>query len=200
MTYLLGLNIPTLLSNATYSSGGTYFLSFLVIPVTLIDLALTYIGPLLFFWGITQLLIKNSQLFQRASSKISSVLGDLGALAAKNVRRNAGRAAAVAFLIALIVGYSVQVTGQLVSQQDYLVRQVQSDPTYGVGADISVSVLNSSLAPAILSDILGNVSGIRNSTMQCQLVQNYADTTIRTVDPDSWLATAYHEDDWFYRN
>ena len=197
VVYILGLNIATLLSNATYSSGGTYFLSFLFVPISLIDAALTYIGPLLFFWGITQLLIKNSQLFQRASSKISGVLGDLGALAAKNVRRNAGRAAAIAFLVALIVGYSVQVTGQLVSQQDYLTRQVQSDPSYGVGADISVSVLNSSQAPMILSDILGNVSGIRNSTMQCQLIQNYAGTTIRTVDPDSWLATAYHEDNWF---
>ena len=197
VVYILGLSIPTLLSNATYSSGGTFFLSFLIVPLVLIDAVLTYVGPLLFFWGITQLLIKNSQLFQRASSKISGLFGDLGALAAKNVRRNAGRVAAIAFLVALIVGYSVQVTGQLVSQQDYLTRQVQSDPTYGVGADISVSVLNSSLAPAILSDILGNVSGIRNSTMQCQLIQNYADTTIRTVDPNSWLAAAYHEDDWF---
>ncbi len=46
-------------------------------------------------------------------------MGELGALAAKNVRRNPARLAAIAFLIALIMGYSVQVTGQIASQQDY---------------------------------------------------------------------------------
>jgi putative ABC transport system permease protein len=196
IVYILGINILTLLSNLAYS-GGNYFLSLILGPLVLLDQILTYIGPLLFFWGITQLLLKNSLIFQRLSSKISGIMGDLGALAAKNVRRNAGRAAAIAFLIALIVGYSVQVTGQLASQQDYVVRQVQSNPVGGVGADISLSVMNASQAPVVLSDILGNVSGIRNSTMQCQLTQLYAGTIVRTVDPDSWLATAYHENDWF---
>jgi ABC-type antimicrobial peptide transport system permease subunit len=49
----------------------------------------------------------------------------------------------------------------------------------------------------ILSYILGNVSGIENSTMQCQLTQPLDNTYIRTVDPDSWLATAYYEKDLF---
>jgi hypothetical protein len=120
-------------------------------------------------------------------------MGDFGALAAKNVRRNPARIAAIAFLIAFIIGYGVQVTGQIASQQDYLVRQVQSS----VGADISVGVVNATKAPLVLADILGNVSGIQNSTMQCQLTQNYANTVIRTVDPTSWPATAYYEKDLF---
>ena len=52
-------------------------------------------------------------------------------------------------------------------------------------------------ASMILTDILGNVSGIQSSTMQCQLTQTYADTVIRTIDPTSWLDTAYYENDWF---
>ena len=83
-------------------------------------------------------------------------MGDLGALAAKNVRRNPARLAAIAFMIAFIIGFSVQVTGQVASQQDYIVRNVHAQ----VGADVTVSVVNASKAQAVLNDIVGNVSGI----------------------------------------
>ena len=106
-------------------------------------------------------------------------MGDFGALAAKNVRRNPARIAAIAFIIALIIGYGVQVNGQIASQQNYLVRQVK----YQVGADVSIGVVNATKANQVLSEILGNVSGIQSSTMQCQLTQNYAGTVIRTIDP-----------------
>ena len=66
--------------------------------------------------------------------KLSRVTGDFGKLAAKNVRRNPARIAAIAFLIAFIIGYGVQVTAQTASQHDYLVRQVESS----AGADISL--------------------------------------------------------------
>jgi hypothetical protein len=99
--------------------------------------------------------------------------------------------AAVAFLIAFIIGYGVQVTGQLASEQDYAVRQVQ----YQVGADVTVSVINATLATNITDSILGNVSGIKNATMECMLRQ--PDTIVKTIDPDSWAVTAYYEEEWF---
>ena len=83
--------------------------------------------------------------------------------------------------------------GQIASQQNYLVRQVK----YDVGADISIGVVNATKATQILSEILGNVSGIQSSTIQCQLTQNYANTVIRTIDPTTWLKTAYYENGWF---
>ena len=86
----------------------------------LLNEVLTYIGPVLFFWGVTKLLIQNSLKFQQAITKLSRVMGDFGSLAAKNVRRNPARIAAIAFLIAFIIGYGVQVNGQIASQQDYL--------------------------------------------------------------------------------
>ncbi len=191
VTLVLGVNVPLLISHLNFS--GEYFLSIILGPLVILDEILNYIGPVLFFWGVTKLLIQNSLKFQQLTSKFSRIMGDFGALAAKNVRRNPARIAAIAFLIAFIIGYGVQVTGQIASQQDYLVRQVQSS----VGADISIGVVNATKAPEILADILGNVSGIQNSTMQCQLTQTYANTVIRTVDPDSWLATAYYEKDLF---
>ena len=120
-------------------------------------------------------------------------MGDLGALAAKNVRRNPARIAAIAFIITFIIAYGVQVNGQMASQQDYLVRQVQ----YSVGGDISIGVSNATETHAILNDILGNVTGVKNSTIEYTLQQNQANTVVKTIDPDSFLATAYYESDWF---
>jgi ABC-type lipoprotein release transport system permease subunit len=191
IVYIVGINVSQLVSNLSFS-GGNYFTVLLLTPFVALDQLLNYIGPLLFFWGITKLLIQNSLKFQQLTSKVSIVMGDLGALAAKNVRRNPARLAAVAFLIAFIIGYGVLVTGQLASEQDFTVRQVQ----YQVGADVTVSVTNVTKAPIILESILGNVSGIKNSSMECMLMRR-TDTVIKTVDPDSWIATAYHEEEWF---
>ncbi len=191
--FILGLNLTTLLAPVTATGGGNFIITLLLLPLAILDQVLNYIGPLLFFWGFTKLFIQNSLKFQQLTSKASRLMGDLGALAAKNVRRAPARSAAVAFLIALIIGYGVQVTVQLASEQDYAVRQVK----YDVGADIVVSVINATRTQTILDDIVGNVSGIKNATMECTLTQEYAGTTMKTVDPDSWLETAYYEKEWF---
>jgi ABC-type antimicrobial peptide transport system permease subunit len=159
---------------------------------------------LLFFWGLVNILIRDSDKFQRIATKISSIMGDLGALAAKNVRRNPVRLAAIGFMIAFIIGYSVQVTGQMASQQDYAFRTVQCD----AGADITVNVVNASKGSFILSDILANVSGVRSGAIERTLNPRLGSTTgnginygstvmIRTIDPVNWTASAYYEEGWF---
>ncbi len=139
-TLALGVNVPLLISHVNVS--GDYFISIILAPLVILDGILNYVGPILFLWGLTKLLIQNSVGFQQLVSKISKVMGDFSALAAKNVRRNPARIAAIFFIIAFIMAYGVQVSGQVASQQDYLVRQVQSS----VGADISVSVVNATKA------------------------------------------------------
>jgi putative ABC transport system permease protein len=190
--FALGLNLPSLLASTT-SGGGNYITSLLLVPFVILDQVLNYIGPLLFFWGFTKLFVQNSLKFQQLTSKASRLMGDLGALAAKNVRRNPARSAAVAFLIALIIGYGVQVTVQFASEQDYAARRVQ----YAVGADIAVNVVNATKAQTIPDDIVGNVSGTKDATLEYTLTQQYAGTIVKTVDPDSWLETAYYEPSWF---
>ncbi len=190
--YIAGLNLPRIIQEMSFQ-GGNYFVVLLLGIFTIIDTVLNYIGPLLFFWGTTKLLIQNSLKFQQLTAKVSLIMGDLGALAAKNVRRSPARLAAVAFLIAFIIGYGVQVTGQLASEQDYAIRQVQ----YQVGADVTVSVINATLATNVTENILANVTGIKNATIECTLQQTSAGTVVKTVDPDSWLVTAYYENEWF---
>jgi ABC-type lipoprotein release transport system permease subunit len=176
IVFILGVNVPLLLNQAQFY-GGNFLILIGVTIWLLIDTVLNYIGPLLFFWGFTKILIQNSLKFQQLTSKVYRVTGDLGALAAKNVRRNPARSAAIAFLIALIIGYSVQTTGQMASEQDYIDRQV----LYRVGADVTVSVINGSKAQMILDDIVGNVSQIKASTTECTLTQNSANTKMRTI-------------------
>jgi ABC-type antimicrobial peptide transport system permease subunit len=193
--FALGINLSTFLTQQGFTSvGGINYI--LTLVLVYFDLVLTYIGPILFFWGGTKIFIENSLKFQQLTANVSRLTGDLGALAAKNVRRNPKRLAAIAFLIAFIVGYSVQVTGQIASEQDLVIRTVH----YQVGADISLSITNASQAPVIISDILRNVSGIKNYTLECQLTQNsqnYGQAYVKTIDPDSWQASAYFEPEWF---
>ncbi len=190
-----GANVTMLLAQANASSGN-FYVSLLVQVYSIFDSILTYIGPILFFWGLTKILIQNSLKFQQLISGFSRVMGDLGALAVKNVRRNPARLAAIAFLVAFIVGYSVQVSGQLSSEQDYIARQVRSQ----VGADLTVSVLNATQTPKVLESILGNVSGIKATALECELYQSSSEgitTTMHTIDPDSWGSVAYYEPQWF---
>ena len=62
-----------------------------------------------------------------------------------------------------------------------------------VGADVTVSVVNATKAPAIMAYMLANVSGIQNASLQYQLSQSYLNTVIKTIDPDSWSVSAYYE-------
>jgi ABC-type lipoprotein release transport system permease subunit len=195
IVFLSGVNMYSLLTQSQVH-GGNFLTSIAIDVWLLIDSVLSYIGPLLFYWGFTKVLIQNSLKFQQLTSRAYRITGDLGALAAKNVRRSPARSAAIAFLIALIIGYGVQVTGQIASEQDYIDRQVLSS----VGADLTVSVVNATKADVILADILGNVSQIKNSTIERSLEQPSTGTTMKTIDPDSWPAAAYYENEWFSGN
>ncbi len=197
VVFLLGLNISMLLSNAL-SSGGGFFVSILYTPLTLFDGAMTFFGPFLLFWGLTKILIRDSSKFQAAATKIASLMGDLGALAAKNVRRNPARLAAIAFLIAFIIGYSVQVTGQVASQQDYLVRQIHDQ----VGGDVTVDVVNQTKGNLIMADLVANVSGIQSASVVRTLSAPVSSSSssyiqIKTIDPDNFTKSAYYEPEWF---
>ena len=197
VVFLLGVNISQLFNQWNYVYGNM-FLSVASSGVILFDSIMTYIGPLLFFWGFTALLIRDSSIFQKVATKIASVMGELGALAAKNVRRNPARLAAIAFLIALIIGLSVQVTVQMASQEDYIVRNVRNS----VGADISLTVANASRSQEILNNITQSVSGIRNASIECSinapsLTNQWGTMQVRTIEPEAWAVSAYYEDNWF---
>ncbi|RLI41143.1 hypothetical protein DRO59_07700 [Candidatus Bathyarchaeota archaeon] len=191
-----GLNVNLELTRIAF--GARNFILILLIGFWLvIDAILNYIGPLLFFWGFMKLFIQGSLKFQEFTAKATRFLGDLSLLATRNVRRNPARSAAIAFLIALIVGYSVQVTGQLASEQDYALRTVH----YQVGSDVAVYVPVASDAPDILEEIMSNVSeSVQNSTIEYSFSiypRSLGYLKLKAVEPYSWLETAYYENGWF---
>jgi ABC-type lipoprotein release transport system permease subunit len=196
--FALGVNVTVALTSAGMM-GQNFILTIFIGLALGIDYVLTYIGPLLFFWGSTKLFIQGSLKFQELTTRAAKFLGDLGALATKNVRRNPARSAAIAFLIALIVSYGAQVTTQLASAQDFTTRTVYMQ----VGADLTVYVNNPAEAKNVSSIILANLtSDVQNSTIEYFLSgtaagANYVTLNMRTVQAESWLKTAYYESDMF---
>jgi ABC-type antimicrobial peptide transport system permease subunit len=194
--FAAGIDMTQLLSRAMFA-GGNFIITLVVGIWIVVDYVLTYIGPLLFFYGFTKLFIQGSIKFQEITTRATKFLGDLGALATKNVRRNPARIAAIAFLIALIVGYSFQVTGQLASEHDFAVRQIYQQ----IGSDISATVTSADNATHTLGVIMTNVSdSVKNATIETSFSGRSPSgigMTLKAVDPDSWLRAAYYEGGWF---
>jgi ABC-type lipoprotein release transport system permease subunit len=199
--FIFGINVTVQLTRIGMA-GQNFILTIFSGLAIVIDYVLTYIGPLLFFWGSTKLFIQGSLKFQELTTRAASFLGDLGALATKNVRRNPARSAAIAFLIALIISYGAQVTTQLASEQDFTTRRIYTQ----VGADLSIYVTIPNEAENISSTILANASAsIANSTIEYSLSStstgaNYIAVNMKAVQPESWLKSAYYEGDMFTGN
>jgi ABC-type antimicrobial peptide transport system permease subunit len=197
VVFLLGINFQAEMMRLGFSPANI-FLFFLLSIVVFIDGVLTYIGPFLFFWGFTKIFIRGSLKFQEFTVKATKFLGDLGELATKSVKRNPARAAAVAFLIAFIIGYSVQIVGTLASEQDFGIRETY----FRVGSDVSVALSSPTNASQIINTIQNNVSGVESITVEYTFWASTGFETrermeLRAVDLDTWLSAAYYENDLF---
>jgi ABC-type lipoprotein release transport system permease subunit len=194
IVFLLGINVQ-----AVVRAPANVFVFLLLQIVVLVDFALSYVGPFLFFWGFTKIFISGSLKFQEIITMASRFLGDLGKLATKSVQRNPARAAAVAFLIAFIIGYSFQVVGTLASEQDFVVREAR----FAVGSDVSFTLSSPANASQIVSAVSSNVSHIQSITAEYSFTGSAGlggykqGMQFRAVNPKTWLSTAYYEDDMF---
>lgn len=191
---LLGINVQKMLAGF-HPGGGGFFVRIILGILVFLDNVLNYIGPLLFFWGFTRIFIRGSLKFQELTTRVvRSFLGDLDLVATRNVRRNPARTASVAFLIALIIGYSVSVTGALASEQDYTLREI----CFNVGSDIGVTLASTVNASATMDEI-GSLSGVSSTTLEYSfyMMSTMGSVSLKTVDPENWVATAYYEGEWF---
>jgi ABC-type antimicrobial peptide transport system permease subunit len=197
--FLFGINLFQMFMGHPMPFGNIFLVILLGIWIFIDYYILTYIGPLLFFWGFTKIFILGSLKFQELVTRAARFLGDLGTLATKNVQRNPARTASVAFLIALIIGYSFQTVGTLASEQDYTIRKVKAD----VGADITVQLTSTANASSTTNKIEG-LSGVASASLEYSfsgtLPGQYYSMQIRAVDPEKWLSTAYYENEWFSGN
>jgi ABC-type antimicrobial peptide transport system permease subunit len=198
IVFLLGVNLQAeMMQLGGASANVLVVILFGIVVVT--DYVLNYVGPFLFFWGFTKIFISGSLKFQEITAKAAKFLGDLGELATKSVRRNPVRAAAVAFLIAFIIGYSFQVVGTYASEQDFIVRGAR----FTVGSDVSLALTTPTNASQIMNVISSNVSHVQSMTVEYSftgsagLGEYQQSMQLRAVNPKTWLSTAYYENDLF---
>ncbi len=159
------------------------------------DAFLNYWGPLFFFYGFTTILVKGSERFHDYSSRfIRRILGDLGGLAAHTIRRRPGRTAAVIFISALLIGYSVQTIGILSTNEDFTVRSIYKD----VGADLRIHVQFLSNATNMLP-IIRDIDGVKGATNEFEFSLQTTDRyrEIRAINVSEWIEVAYYEIGWF---
>jgi len=195
--FLLGLNLILEVMRLAMSGGNLLLVILAGIWAVFDTYVLTAIGPLLFFWGFTKIFIRGSLKFQEITARAAKFLGDLGTLATRNVQRNPARAASIAFLIALIIGYGVQITGILATDQDYNTRTVYAN----LGADVTVSLaapLNVSFTKDVRAAV-NNLSSVASTALEYSFYgsSSYAGLQLRAVNTGEWLNTAYYEDNWF---
>ena len=193
--FLLGINLAVIMMGAPPTTN-ILVLILLGIWIFFDVYVLTYIGPLLFFWGFTKIFIRGSLKFQELTTKAAKFLGDLGSLATKNVSRNPARTASIAFLIALIIGYSFQATGAYASERDQEIREIR----FNVGADISVqlnTIVNASKTMSEIEGLDGVASTVLEYTFYGASPGMGESITLKAVDPKKWLEIAYHEDELF---
>jgi ABC-type antimicrobial peptide transport system permease subunit len=200
---IMALGITLLFEVSRLAVAGANFLLVLLFGVWAVFdyYILTAIGPALFFWGFTKLFVSGSLKFQEVTTKAARFLGDLGVLATKSVQRNPARAASVAFLIALIVGYGVQITGGLASDQDFIVRMGYAS----VGADMRIdlsSPVNVSVTQDLMKQIQSNVPSVASITVEYSFygTSSFAGLQFAAINTTEWPNTAYYEESWFSGN
>lgn len=188
----LGINVSMIFLEMIFTNP---MLSFLISIWLLIDIFLGYVGPLLFFYGLTTILVKGSPRFHDYATRfIRRIMGDLGGLAAHTIRRRPGRTAAVLFILALLVGYGVQTVGVIASQRDYVNRDIYAD----VGSDLRVNVRYPENATDLLPAIRA-IEGVKGAARELRfsMITTVATVRVRAINVSEWIDVAYWEPGWF---
>lgn len=159
-----------------------------------VDYLLSYIGPILFFWGFIKLFVQFSPWLQGGVSLIARwLVGDISKYSSTSARRYAKRLASSAFMVALILGYAVSVIGSAASSEDFIDRVTLSM----VGADASVWLFSMKEAEE-LADRIEELPGVRNATVEVwfEAESSLGTIPVRAIEPLEWGEVAYMEPGW----
>ena len=158
------------------------------------DYLLGFIASILLFWGFVKLFLQYVPGFQSMLGGMASlVAGDAARLSAMSSGRNLKRTAASTFMIALIMGYSVGVIGNVASTTDFMRQAVQ----YSVGADASVWLFEGDDADGLMEAISGmeGVVAVAKETLFSP-DSSLGNVPLRAVAPLEWAEAAYMEEGW----
>lgn len=159
-----------------------------------VDFILTYIAPILLFWGFTKLFVQHFSLLPVILERINRVLvGDIAHFSTLSARRNVRRTAASMFMTALILAYGVSVIGGIASTDDFTQRFIM----HTIGADASVWLFDGGSAEEIMGMVEG-IEGVEAATVEkwFQAESAIGVISIRMIDPSPWMNIAYMEEGW----
>ncbi len=160
------------------------------------DYLLSYIAPILLFWGLTTLFIRYFPWFHNVLGGLSGRLaGDIAIFSTISARRNIKRTVASTFLAALILGYGVSVIGGMASTYEYNERLTG----LMIGADASVWLFSMDNAESIRDRVV-EVEGVAGATVEIWLdAPSYlGDIPVRMIDPLEFKEIAYLEEGWLW--
>lgn len=160
------------------------------------DFVVSPVAILLFIYGLSKLLIQGSSIISKVSERIMRpIMGGIGDLATRSIKRSPGRTAAIVFLLALVISYGFHTLTMLGSEQDYIYRSLHAE----VGADITASVVPPLSGPGLIPSI-ENISGVESATAEFWTyvsIGSVWDISLRAINASQWSNTAYIEEDWF---
>ena len=158
------------------------------------DYLLSFIAPILFFYGFTKLFVQYVPWYNIFLARISGIfVGDVSKFTALSSSRNLKKIAATTFMVALIVGYSVTVIGNVATSEDFMRSAVYTS----VGADAAVWLFEGQNADTVLEKVR-SVDGVAQASIE---VLFSPDTSlgavpVRGIDPLTWRESAYISDEF----
>lgn len=158
------------------------------------DYLLSYIAPILLFWGFVKLFLRFVPGFHTALGALAAlVAGDAARFSAISSGRNLKRVAASTFMVALITSFGVSVVGNVASTSDFMVQAVR----YSVGADASVWLFEGEDVEGLMARLseLPGVAAVAEET-HFTPTSAFGGTPIRAIDPLEWRDAAYTEPGW----
>ena len=158
------------------------------------DYLLSYIAPILLFWGFVKLFLRFVPGFHTALGELASlVAGDAARFSAICSGRNLKRVAASTFMVALITSYSVSVVGNVASTSDFMGQAVR----HSVGADASMWLFEGEDVEGLMARVseMPGVAAVAEET-HFTPVSAFGNTPIRAIDPLEWREAAYADPGW----
>ncbi|MFX0079967.1 MAG: FtsX-like permease family protein, partial [Candidatus Hermodarchaeota archaeon] len=191
--WLTGLNPLTVIMEI----GTPALLLMIVLSTWLVfDFVVTPVAILLFIYGLSKLLIQGSSIIYKVSKRIMRpIMGGIGELATRSIKRSPERTAAIVFLLALVISYGTHTLSVLGSEQDYIYRSLHAE----VGSDISASVVPPLSGPLLVPSV-ENISGVESVAAEFWTyvsIGSVWDISLRAINASQWSQTAYYEEDWF---
>jgi ABC-type antimicrobial peptide transport system permease subunit len=158
------------------------------------DYILGFISPILFLWGFVNLFLILVPSFQTLLGRVASLfVGDASKFTALSSRRNVRKTAAATFMVALIIGYSTTVVGNVSSTNDFMVQAVR----LSIGADASIWLFEGEDL-ASLGKRISTIPGVESLANETHFSpeSSIGDTPIRAIDPLDWKEVAYIDKNW----